>query len=150
MRSCIEHLEKTALDIEGIFRRTTAQSIVKQSKLRFNEGIDTNSSYSRVHHLIQCSILPSFCYFGFHDFTKLITFRCINSSNFSSAIHQLFLPLNYVIIVFIVVIGKEVDLDEPHLAAVLLKQFLRELPEPVLMYSTYSKLKGFKGINKSP
>jgi len=44
-----------------------------------------------------------------------------------------------------VTIGKEVDFDEPHLAAVLLKQFLRELPEPVLMYSTYSKLRGFKG-----
>lgn len=42
-------------------------------------------------------------------------------------------------------LGKEVDFEEPHLAAVLLKQFLRELPEPVLMYSTYSKLKGFKG-----
>ena len=37
------------------------------------------------------------------------------------------------------------DFDDPHLAAVLLKQFLRELPEPVLMYGTYTKLKGFKG-----
>ena len=37
------------------------------------------------------------------------------------------------------------DFEDPHLAAVLLKQFLRELPEPVLMYGTYTKLKGFKG-----
>ena len=43
------------------------------------------------------------------------------------------------------ILGKEVDFEEPHLAAVLLKQFLRELPEPVLMYSTYSKLKSFRG-----
>lgn len=41
------------------------------------------------------------------------------------------------------------DFDDPHLAAVLLKQFLRELPEPVLMYSTYSKLRGFRGNNNS-
>jgi len=42
-------------------------------------------------------------------------------------------------------LGKQVDFEDPHLAAVLLKQFLRELPEPVLMYSTYTKLRGFKG-----
>ena len=46
---------------------------------------------------------------------------------------------------FIIILGKQVDFEDPHLAAVLLKQFLRELPEPVLMYSTYTKLKGFKG-----
>ena len=44
-----------------------------------------------------------------------------------------------------VLLGKQVDFEDPHLAAVLLKQFLRELPEPVLMYSTYTKLRGFKG-----
>lgn len=41
-------------------------------------------------------------------------------------------------------IGKKVEFDDPHLAAVILKLFLRELPEPVLMYSTYSKIRGFK------
>ena len=41
-------------------------------------------------------------------------------------------------------IGQKVEFEDPHLAAVILKLFLRELPEPVMMYSTYSKIRGFK------
>ena len=39
VRSCIEYLEKEGLNVEGIFRRTTAQSMVKRAKVQLNEGI---------------------------------------------------------------------------------------------------------------
>ncbi|XP_065909987.1 rho GTPase-activating protein 1-like [Dysidea avara] len=44
--------------------------------------------------------------------------------------------------------GQKVEFEDPHLAAVILKLFLRELPEPVMMYSTYSKIRGFKNLEE--
>ena len=44
--------------------------------------------------------------------------------------------------------GEVVDLVEygdPHLAATLLKMFLRELPEPLLTFSTHTKLSSIRG-----
>lgn len=38
VRACIQYLEETGLDVEGIFRRTTVQTLVRQAKARFNEG----------------------------------------------------------------------------------------------------------------
>lgn len=32
---------------------------------------------------------------------------------------------------------------DPHMAAVLIKMFLRELPEPLLTFEAYSKVMGF-------
>ena len=45
VHTCIEYLEKTGLNIEGIFRRTTGQSMVKRVKAQFNEGIKTLHNY---------------------------------------------------------------------------------------------------------
>ena len=45
------------------------------------------------------------------------------------------------------VLGKEVDLFEygdPHVAAVLIKLFLRDLPEPLLTFQAYSKIVGIR------
>lgn len=45
--------------------------------------------------------------------------------------------------------GQAVDLntyDDFHLAAVLLKAFLRELPEPLLTYALFEHILGIQGI----
>lgn len=38
VRSCVEYLEQEGLEVEGIFRRTTGQGAVKQTKIKLNEG----------------------------------------------------------------------------------------------------------------
>ena len=40
VRTCVEYLERSGVDVEGIFRRTTAQSTVKHAKAQLNEGIN--------------------------------------------------------------------------------------------------------------
>jgi len=40
IRTCVEYLEKTSLEVEGIFRRTTGHGAVKRAKTQFNEGIN--------------------------------------------------------------------------------------------------------------
>ncbi len=44
--------------------------------------------------------------------------------------------------------GEEVDMAEnadPHMAAVLIKMFLRELPEPLLTFDSYKTVMGIRG-----
>lgn len=73
VRTCVEFLRKSALDVEGIFRRSANISVVKSYGERFNKGEDVE-----------------------------------------------FEPE-----------------DDSHVAAVLLKKFLRELPEPLLTFELY-------------
>lgn len=42
--------------------------------------------------------------------------------------------------------GEIVPLNDPHVAAVLLKTFLRELTEPLLTYDLYDEIMQFTGI----
>lgn len=47
-------------------------------------------------------------------------------------------------------VGEEVNfsqLDDVHLAAVILKMFLRELPEPLLTYQLYNDIVNFHSEN---
>lgn len=44
--TCIEHLEKMGLNIEGIFRRTTGHGMVKEARVQLNEGI--NKCYVKI------------------------------------------------------------------------------------------------------
>ena len=60
VRTTIEHLEKTGLSVEGIFRRTTAHSIVKRVKAQLNEGIKIIHKYINIAK--HCFINILFCY----------------------------------------------------------------------------------------
>ena len=47
--------------------------------------------------------------------------------------------------------GEDIDFTDsadPHLSAVLIKMFLRELPEPLLTFSAYSQVMGLRGTQR--
>jgi len=39
VRTCVEYLERTSLQVEGIFRRNAGDNAVKRAETQFNEGI---------------------------------------------------------------------------------------------------------------
>ena len=48
----------------------------------------------------------------------------------------------------VLLLGEDVDLleyDDPHIPAVLIKMFLRELPEPLLTFEAYDRVVGIRG-----
>ncbi len=49
-------------------------------------------------------------------------------------------------------LGEDIDFEEypdPHLAAVLIKMFLREMPEPLLTLSAYSQVMALRGTYRA-
>jgi len=50
VRSCVEYLEQEGLEVEGIFRRTTGQGAVRQTKIKLNEG-ESIVNLLRVHYV---------------------------------------------------------------------------------------------------
>lgn len=51
--------------------------------------------------------------------------------------------------VYVCLLGEAVDfreMEDIHLAAVILKTFLRELPEPLLTYQLYNDIINFSGM----
>lgn len=52
IRTCTEYLEKVGLSVEGIFRRTTGQSMVKRAKAQLNEGIKITHVLTKIQPII--------------------------------------------------------------------------------------------------
>lgn len=151
----------SGLEIEGIFRRSANVTLVKEVQLRYNSGMSSDRPVmlkfpavdswwrSPLHLLCDVSYDP-LCYGWFCK--HQLGCRCLCAEGLvSSTLEQgwdarLFSRVFFCSHWTRVFAGATVNLremEDVHLAAVILKTFLRELPEPLLTYQLYNDIVNF-------
>lgn len=149
----------SGLEIEGIFRRSANVTLVKEVQLRYNSGMSSDRPVmlkftavdswwrSPLHQLCDVSYDPNglFC-------KHQLGCRCLCAEDLvSSTLEQgwdarLFSRVFFCSHWTHVFAGATVnfrEMEDVHLAAVILKTFLRELPEPLLTYQLYNDIVNF-------
>ena len=129
------------MDVVGIFRRSPATATIQTWKEQFNKGaalcvyICVCSFMMNLNAAIICILYTPVCV-------------CVHFMLILVCVCMQYLTLTYCTRV---APGHEVDLEshgDPHLAAVLIKLFLRELPEPLLTFDLYDPILQLKSTNR--